>query len=103
MRDGNKEYIERFEPYIAGMEIGNAYTELNDPISQKEYLEEQEKRGRAGDEEHHPMDEDFVESIEYGFPPTGGVGIGVDRIIMILTNSSSIRDVIFFPTMKPKE
>lgn len=103
MRGGNKDYIERFEPYIAGMEIGNAYTELNDPISQKEYLQEQEERGRAGDDEHHPMDEDFVESIEYGFPPTGGCGIGVDRIIMILTNSPSIRDVIFFPTMKPKE
>ncbi len=97
------ELIERFEPYIAGMEIANAYSELNDPILQRKLLEEQAKKLKIGkDKEAHPMDEDFVEAIEYGMPPTGGVGIGVDRMAMILLDKPSIRDVILFPFMKPK-
>jgi len=96
----NELFIERFEPFIAGMEIANAYTELNDPIHQRKLLEEQAKQLRAGEEEAHPMDEDFVQAIEYGMPPTGGVGIGIDRMAMLLTNNPSIRDVLFFPFMK---
>src|SRR3989344_4734719 len=93
------QFIERFEPYIAGREIGNAYSELNDPVKQRELLEDQANQLRAGAEEAHPMDEDFVQSIEYGLPPTGGMGFGIDRMIMIITNNASIRDVIFFPFM----
>jgi len=93
-------YIERFEPFIAGMEIANAYSELNDPVLQRTLLEDQAKQLRAGSAEAHPMDEDFIEAIEYGMPPTGGVGIGIDRMTMILTNNPSIRDVLFFPFMK---
>lgn len=96
----NEHFIERFEPFIAGMEIANAYTELNDPVRQRELLEKQAKELRAGAEEAHPMDEDFIQAIEYGMPPTGGLGIGIDRMIMILTNNPSIRDVLFFPFMK---
>ncbi|MBI4140301.1 lysine--tRNA ligase, partial [Candidatus Woesearchaeota archaeon] len=96
----HKDFVERFEPYIAGMEIANAFSELNNPITQRKLLEEQAKQLRAGAEEAHPMDEDFVQSIEYAMPPTGGVGIGIDRMIMILTNQPSIKDVILFPFMK---
>jgi lysyl-tRNA synthetase class 2 len=100
----NPELIERFEPYINGWEIGNAYSELNDPIRQRYLLEEQAKELRAGiDAEANPMDEDFCKAIDHGFPPTGGLGLGVDRMIMLFTDSASIRDVIFFPTMKPHE
>ncbi len=98
---GNEALIERFEPYIFGMEIGNGYSELNDPVLQRKLLEEQSKSGRGGGEEEHPMDEDFVQAIETGMAPTGGVGLGIDRMVMLFTNSSSIRDVIAFPTMKP--
>lgn len=96
----NEHFIERFEPYIAGMEIANAYSELNDPVLQRKLLEEQARQLRSGSEEAHPMDEDFVQAIEYGMPPTGGIGFGIDRMIMILTNNPSIRDVLFFPFMK---
>jgi lysyl-tRNA synthetase class 2 len=100
----NPELIERFEPYINGWEIGNAYSELNDAIRQRYLLEEQAKELRAGiDDEANPMDEDFCRAIEHGFPPTGGLGLGIDRMIMLFTDSASIRDVIFFPTMKPHE
>lgn len=98
----HKGFVERFEPYIAGMEIANAYTELNNPITQKKLFEEQAKELRAGSEEAHPMDEDFVEALEYAMPPTGGVGLGIDRMIMILTNQPSIKDVILFPFVKNK-
>lgn len=90
--------IERFEPYINGWEVGNAYTELNDPILQRQFWEEE----RSDDEEHHPLDEDFLESMEYGMPPTGGLGIGIDRLVMLITDQTKIRDVILFPTMKPR-
>lgn len=93
--------VERFEPVAAGMEIGNAYTELNDPEDQLARLKDQESK-RATDEEAHPMDEDFIHAIDLGMPPTGGVGIGIERIVMILTDQHSIRDILFFPTMKFK-
>jgi lysyl-tRNA synthetase class 2 len=96
-----KGLVERFEPFAACMEIGNAYTELNDPEEQFERLKEQEAK-RVVDEEAQPMDEDFIHAIDTGMPPTGGVGIGVERIVMILTDRPSIRDIIFFPTMKFK-
>jgi lysyl-tRNA synthetase class 2 len=91
--------VERFEPFAACMEIGNSYSELNDPEEQRSRLKEQEAK-RQNDEEAHPMDEDFLHAIETGMPPTGGVGLGIERIVMILTDRPSIRDIIFFPTMK---
>ncbi len=96
-----KGLVERFEPFAACMEIGNAYSELNDPEEQYERLKEQEAK-RVVDEEAQPMDEDFVHAIDTGMPPTGGVGIGIERIVMILTDRPSIRDIILFPTMKFK-
>ena len=99
----NPDLIERFEPYIFGSEIGNAYTELNDPLVQHEFFEQQVKAQKSGDEEAHPMDEDFVEALEYGMPPTGGLGLGIDRMVMFLCDEASIRDVILFPTLKPKK
>jgi lysyl-tRNA synthetase class 2 len=94
-------FAERFEPYAYKWELGNSYTELNDPILQRRLLEDQVDRGRGGEEDTHPLDEDFIRAIEVGMPPTTGVGLGVDRLVMLLTNSHSIRDVIFFPLMRP--
>jgi lysyl-tRNA synthetase class 2 len=100
---GDPELIERFESYCLGGELCNAYSELNDPVLQRNLLEAQANALRAGSEEAHPMDEDFVKAIEYGMPPTGGLGFGVDRMAIVLLGAESIRDVILFPTMKPAE
>ncbi len=97
---GSAALVSRFEPFMAGHEMGNAFTELNDPIDQRERFEEQLNLRRAGDEEAHPMDEEFIESQMHGMPPAGGLGIGVDRLVMLLTGQHSIRDVILFPMMK---
>ena len=102
--DPDGSIIERFEPFVAGMEIANAYSELNDPIMQRKLLEIQSKKLLSGkDEEAHPMDEEFIEAIEYGMPPTGGVGIAIDRMAMLLLNKQSIKDVLPFPFMKIKD
>ncbi|RMF95781.1 MAG: lysine--tRNA ligase [Candidatus Schekmanbacteria bacterium] len=101
-KESDPSLVDRFELFIGGFEIANAFSELNDPIDQYERFKEQVKNREAGDEEAHYMDLDYIRALEYGMPPTAGEGIGIDRLVMVLTGSSSIRDVILFPQMKPE-
>ena len=98
--DDDPRYVDRYELYICGCEFANAYSELNDPMDQRQRFINQLKERKLGNEEANDIDYDFLEALEYGMPPAGGVGMGIDRLVMFFTNSSSIRDVILFPLMR---
>ena len=97
------DWTERWEIYIGQMEISNGFSELNDPEDQRRRFEQQLQARERGDEEAHQMDEDYIRALSYGMPPAGGVGVGIDRLTMLLTNSQSIRDVILFPLLRPEK
>ena len=97
----NPDYVERFEFFMNGWEMANAYSELNDPIDQRGRFMKQVEQRERGDDETEMLDEDFLNAMEYGMPPTGGMGMGIDRCVMMLTGNDTIREVILFPTMKP--
>lgn len=101
-RQENQEEVRRFQLVVAGMELTNAFAELNDPLDQRQRLEEQERERAGGEEEAMHLDEDFIEALEYGMPPAAGLGIGIDRVVMLFTGVKNIREVVLFPTLRPK-